>query len=194
MWATCGNAPSRGSRSISSPSRVRPSPAVCEAEADWSLARLPDQAALVSNCEHDLLTECFESQFLPSLAARTSFDSFATGFKTVLFNPGRVPIETFIRWADQCFERICTSSEGQRRPAPRSLLVRWSFVSSQIIRDLTLRFVALFRKGFDVADLLHVRCSSAPSFGSFQIISLFLEEFLSFQVSPSLPSPFLRWR
>jgi len=46
--------------------------------------------------------------------------------------------------------------------SPRSLLIRWSFVTSQIMRDLTLR--------------------SAPTFGSFAIASTFCDEFLSFQV------------
>lgn len=46
--------------------------------------------------------------------------------------------------------------------SPRSLLIRFNFVTSQIMRDLVLR--------------------SEPNFGSWQIISLFLDEFLGFQV------------
>ncbi|KAL8290536.1 hypothetical protein RQP46_002794 [Phenoliferia psychrophenolica] len=107
---------------------------------------IKNQSALVSNCEHSLLEDCFE------------------GFKDILQNPGQVPIETFIRWADQCFDRCIApaTSAAHRQTSPRSLLIRWSFVTSQVMRDLTLR--------------------SAPTFGSFAIASTFFDEFLSFQV------------
>lgn len=135
----------------------------------------------MSNCEHDLLTECFESLSFP-LATDVHLLTPSIGFRTVLSNPGRIPTETIIRWADHCFERICTSPDAQRRSAPRSLLVRWSFVSSQIIRDLTLRCVEPSPRRRIAAHVVVPR-SSAPSFGSFQILALFLEDFLSFQVS-----------
>lgn len=52
-----------------------------------------------------------------------------------------------------------STSQGH---SPRSILIRFNFVTSQIMRDLVLR--------------------SEPTFGSWQIISLFLDEFLGFQV------------
>ncbi|KAI5481142.1 hypothetical protein MNV49_005577 [Pseudohyphozyma bogoriensis] len=101
---------------------------------------IKNQCALVSHCEHDLLTECF------------------AGVKQLLVNPGTNPIESFIRWADQCFEKCgaFSSMDGARTTSPRSLLVRWTFVTSQIMRDLTLR--------------------SAPTFGSFAICAAVLRK------------------
>lgn len=88
-----------------------------------------------------------------------------SGFKQLLVNPGPVPIESFIQFGDQFFTRCISPTFGgnQGQTSPRSLLVRWSFVTSQIMRDLTLR--------------------SAPTFGSFAIASTFFNEFLGFQAS-----------
>ncbi|KAM0751110.1 hypothetical protein T439DRAFT_288432 [Meredithblackwellia eburnea MCA 4105] len=117
---------------------------------------IKNQSALVSNCEHSFLEDCFSA------------------FRKLLKSPGPVPIESFIRWADQCFDRCISppQTSAAKATSPRSLLIRWSFVTSQIMRDLTLR--------------------SAPSFGSFAIASIFLDEFLGFQVSHIFSSNF-RW-
>ena len=84
----------------------------------------------------------------------------ATGFRYLLHNPGKSPAESIITWADQVYQTcLAAPSAGM---SPRSLLIRFNFVTSQIMRDLVLR--------------------SEPNFGSWQIISLFLDEFLGFQV------------
>lgn len=103
-----------------------------------------NQAALVTNCQHDVLGHCFDD------------------FRQVISNPN-VTIENFIRFVECTYERCLQPSlDGERSLSPRSLLVRWCFVSSQLIRDLTLR--------------------SATSFGSFQIVNLFFDEWLGFKV------------
>ncbi|KAH9808995.1 hypothetical protein DFH28DRAFT_594399 [Melampsora americana] len=103
-----------------------------------------NQAALVTNCQHDTLGHCFDD------------------FRQVIGNPN-VTIDNFIQFAECTYERCLQPSlDGERSLSPRSLLVRWCFVSSQLIRDLTLR--------------------SAASFGSFQIVNLFFDEWLGFKV------------
>lgn len=103
-----------------------------------------NQAALVTNCQHDTLGHCFDD------------------FRQVIGNPN-VTIDNFIQFAECTYDRcLQPSPDGERSLSPRSLLVRWCFVSSQLIRDLTLR--------------------SAASFGSFQIVNLFFDEWLGFKV------------
>ncbi|PLW16673.1 hypothetical protein PCANC_13338 [Puccinia coronata f. sp. avenae] len=103
-----------------------------------------NQAALVTNCQHEILGACFDD------------------FRTVLNNPN-VTIDHFIAFVEATYKRcLQPSADGERALSPRSLLVRWCFVSSQLIRDLTLR--------------------SASSFGSFQIVNLFFDEWLGFKV------------
>ncbi|KAG0146841.1 hypothetical protein CROQUDRAFT_700798 [Cronartium quercuum f. sp. fusiforme G11] len=103
-----------------------------------------NQAALVTNCQHDILGHCFDD------------------FRQVISNPNST-IEHFIQFVECTYERCLQPSlDGERSLSPRSLLVRWCFVSSQLIRDLTLR--------------------SAASFGSFQIVNLFFDEWLGFKV------------
>jgi hypothetical protein len=53
---------------------------------------------------------------------------------------GPDPLGTLVNWATTKFERfLAPDQQGQRFISPRSLLVRWTFVSTQIMRDLTLR-------------------------------------------------------
>jgi hypothetical protein len=103
-----------------------------------------NQAALVTNCQHEILGGCFDE------------------FRAILNNP-HVTIDHFISFVEATYNRcLQPSADGERALSPRSLLVRWCFVSSQLIRDLTLR--------------------SASSFGSFQIVNLFFDEWLGFKV------------
>ncbi|CAH7667904.1 hypothetical protein BY996DRAFT_4587593 [Phakopsora pachyrhizi] len=103
-----------------------------------------NQAALVTNCQHEILGACFED------------------FRQILINPSAT-IEHFISFVEVTYERCLQPiNDGERGLSPRSLLVRWCFVSSQLIRDLTLR--------------------SASSFGLFQIVNLFFDEWLGFKV------------
>ncbi|KAH9447116.1 hypothetical protein Pst134EA_029125 [Puccinia striiformis f. sp. tritici] len=103
-----------------------------------------NQAALVTNCQHEILGGCFDE------------------FRAILNNPN-VTIDHFISFVEATYKRcLQPNADGERALSPRSLLVRWCFVSSQLIRDLTLR--------------------SASSFGSFQIVNLFFDEWLGFKV------------
>lgn len=103
-----------------------------------------NQAALVTSCQHEVLGHCLDD------------------FRCALADP-HANIEGFIRFVESTYERcLLPTPDGERAPSPRSLLVRWCYVCSQILRDLTLR--------------------SAPAFGSFQIVSLFFEEWLGFKV------------
>lgn len=103
-----------------------------------------NQAALVTNCQHEILGACFDD------------------FRVILNNPN-ASIEHFISFVESTYERcLQPTGDGERGLSPRSLLVRWCFVSSQLIRDLTLR--------------------SASSFGSFQIVNLFFDEWLGLKV------------
>lgn len=103
-----------------------------------------NQAALVTNCHHEVLGTCFED------------------FRAILNNPN-ASIEHFISFVESTSQRcLQPTADNERGLSPRSLLVRWCFVSSQLIRDLTLR--------------------SAASFGSFQIVNLFFDEWLGFMV------------
>lgn len=92
------------------------------------------------------------------------FFSYYAGFESLIQNVGSV--QNVIQWLQLCFQGCLAQSQGSRQISPRSLLLRWSFVASQIMRDLTLR--------------------SAPAFGSYQIFGLFFEELLSMQVSDDL--------
>lgn len=103
-----------------------------------------NQAALVTNCQREVLSPCFED------------------FRAILKNPN-ANINHFITFVESTSERcLQPTSDNERGLTPRSLLVRWCFVSSQLMRDLTLR--------------------SASSFGSFQIVNLFFDEWLGFKV------------
>jgi regulatory factor X, other len=70
-------------------------------------------------------------------------------------------VRDVMAWADDCCERLMGASrsgaDGERpnTMSSRSVLIRWGYVTSQIMRDLTIR--------------------SDPTFGAFQILKLFLE-------------------
>lgn len=67
-------------------------------------------------------------------------------------------IHDFVNWLDSTYDRVLATTKDGKSGA-RRLLVNTSFVCSQFLRDLTLR--------------------SDPTFGSFQIAVLFLQEFWS---------------
>mmetsp|Transcript_30700 Transcript_30700/g.92032 ORF Transcript_30700/g.92032 Transcript_30700/m.92032 type:complete len:534 (+) Transcript_30700:124-1725(+) len=71
---------------------------------------------------------------------------------------------TLRQWAAWMQSKIIQITKGEPNPAQRArwFLVRWSFYSSLVIRDLTLR--------------------SAPSFGSFHLMRLLYDEYLLYLI------------
>ena len=110
-----------------------------------------NQSALVCNCRHEDLVQLLEVEFLAILEG---------------LGKSVEPVRDVMSWADKCCERLMRVRGGQNggmgfadeergRLSSRSVLIRWGHVTSQIMRDLTIR--------------------SDPAFGAFQILKLFLE-------------------
>lgn len=110
-----------------------------------------NQSALVCNCRHEDLVQLLEVEFLAILEG---------------LGKSVEPVRDVMSWADKCCERLMrvrgTQNGGmsygsgeERGMSSRSVLIRWGYVTSQIMRDLTIR--------------------SDPAFGAFQILKLFLE-------------------
>ncbi|KAI0036828.1 hypothetical protein K488DRAFT_75815 [Vararia minispora EC-137] len=110
-----------------------------------------NQSALVCNCRHEDLVQLLEVEF------RTLMDS--------MIKSGE-PARDVMAWADKCCERLMgghsTGSEERGTMSSRSVLIRWGYVTSQIMRDLTIR--------------------SDPTFGAFQILKLFLDDWIALNV------------
>ena len=119
------------------------------AKIDFESVR--NQSALVCNCRHEDLVQLLEVEFLAILEG---------------LGKSVEPVRDVMSWADKCCERLMRvranqnggmgySSGEERGMSSRSVLIRWGYVTSQIMRDLTIR--------------------SDPAFGAFQILKLFLE-------------------
>lgn len=91
-----------------------------------------NQAALVCNCRHEDLVQLLEVDFVKMM------DTLPTTSE---------PVGTVMAWADDCCDRLM----GQRNGVPngaedrgtlssRSVLIRWGYVTSQIMRDLVRCF------------------------------------------------------
>lgn len=83
------------------------------------------------------------------------------------------PVREVMTWADKCCERLMGSSrashtgpEERSTMSSRSVLIRWGYVTSQVMRDLTIR--------------------SDPAFGAFQIMKLFLDDWIAVNVLRSV--------
>lgn len=117
---------------------------------DIDFESVRNQSALVCNCRHEDLVQLLEVDFttlLDGLAASTE------------------PVRDIMAWADSCCERLMGSrNNGQDRAtmSSRSVLIRWQYVTSQIMRDLTIR--------------------SDPAFGAFQILKLFMDDWIALNV------------
>ncbi|KAE9410537.1 hypothetical protein BT96DRAFT_961922 [Gymnopus androsaceus JB14] len=107
-----------------------------------------NQSALVCNCRHEDLVQLLEVEFSSE------------------------PVREVMSWADKCCERLMGSSRaghgGEERStmSSRSVLIRWGYVTSQVMRDLTIR--------------------SDPAFGAFQILKLFLDDWIAVNVLRSV--------
>ncbi|CAE6461602.1 unnamed protein product [Rhizoctonia solani] len=117
---------------------------------DIDFESVRNQSALVCNCRHEDLVQLLEVDFttlLDGLAASTE------------------PVRDVMAWADGCCERLMGArGNGQDRAtmSSRSVLIRWQYVTSQIMRDLTIR--------------------SDPAFGAFQILKLFMDDWIALNV------------
>ncbi|KAG9317287.1 hypothetical protein JVU11DRAFT_1483 [Chiua virens] len=110
-----------------------------------------NQSALVCNCRHEDLVQLLEVEFVAML------DSLSKSNE---------PVREVMAWADKCTERLMEqrigASDERGTMSPRSVLIRWGYVTSQVMRDLTIR--------------------SDPAFGAFQIMKLFLDDWIAVNV------------
>jgi len=115
-----------------------------------------NQSALVCNCRHEDLVQLLEVEFVAMLEGLTK---------------SAEPVREVMTWADKCCERLMVgqrSNGGEERNtmSSRSVLIRWGYVTSQVMRDLTIR--------------------SDPAFGAFQILKLFLDDWIAVNVLRSV--------
>ena len=94
-----------------------------------------NQSALVCNCRHEDLVQLLEVEFI------TVLDSLSKSTE---------PVREVMSWADKCCERLM----GNNRPhqagqdergtmSSRSVLIRWGYVTSQVMRDLVSPLIPL---------------------------------------------------
>ncbi|KAK9408897.1 DNA-binding protein RFX2 [Crotalus adamanteus] len=107
-------------------------------------ANVQEQASWVCQCEEGLVQK-LEQDFKVTLQQQSSLDQWA-------------------RWLDEVVTQVLKPHEGAPSfpRAARQFLLKWSFYSSMVIRDLTLR--------------------SAASFGSFHLIRLLYDEYMFYLV------------
>jgi regulatory factor X, other len=117
-----------------------------------------NQSALVCNCRHEDLVQLLEVEFPEMMDSLTRSNE---------------PVREVMSWADKCCERLMGSSraghsgtEERSTMSSRSVLIRWGYVTSQVMRDLTIR--------------------SDPAFGAFQILKLFLDDWIAVNVLRSV--------
>ncbi|KIJ56668.1 hypothetical protein M422DRAFT_149249 [Sphaerobolus stellatus SS14] len=113
-----------------------------------------NQAALVCNCRHEDLSQLLEVDFPKMMEALPTTNE---------------PVRIVMQWADEVCERLMgpragagASEDRGGSMSSRSILIRWGYVTSQIMRDLTIR--------------------SDPAFGAFQILKLFLDDWIALSV------------
>jgi hypothetical protein len=100
-------------------------------------------------------------------------------FGQILRDPGQEPLATFFNWATNTFDRfVAADAQGQRIISPRTLIVRWSFVSSQIMRDLTLRSRGEFGSFRAFRPFFSFYCEIPLNWRDIEIVHLFFEELL----------------
>jgi regulatory factor X len=83
-----------------------------------------NQSALVCNCRHEDLIQLLEVEF------RSLMDNLAKSAE---------PVRDVMAWADKCCERLMSSGSGsddRGTMSSRSVLIRWGYVTSQVMRDL----------------------------------------------------------
>lgn len=117
-----------------------------------------NQSALVCNCRHEDLVQLLEVEFPEMMENLTRTTE---------------PVREVMAWADKCCERLMGGNrsghggpEERSTMSSRSVLIRWGYVTSQVMRDLTIR--------------------SDPAFGAFQILKLFLDDWIAVNVLRSV--------
>lgn len=87
-----------------------------------------NQSALVCNCRHEDLVQLLEVEFV------TVLDALAKSSE---------PVREVMTWADKCCERLMGNNrsnhgghEERGTMSSRSVLIRWGYVTSQVMRDL----------------------------------------------------------
>lgn len=87
-----------------------------------------NQSALVCNCRHEDLVQLLEVEFVGMM------DSLSKSTE---------PVREVMTWADKCCERLMGNSrvnhggvEERSTMSSRSVLIRWGYVTSQVMRDL----------------------------------------------------------
>lgn len=84
-----------------------------------------NQSALVCNCRHEDLVQLLEVDFV------TLLDSLPKS---------QDPVRDVMSWADKCCERLIDGRSGgldeRATMSSRSVLIRWGYVTSQVMRDL----------------------------------------------------------
>ncbi|OBZ76593.1 Transcription factor RFX3 [Grifola frondosa] len=110
-----------------------------------------NQSALVCNCRHEDLVQLLEVEFVSVLEG---------------LGKSADPVRDVMAWADKCCERLMggrgNAGDDRATMSSRSVLIRWGYVTSQVMRDLTIR--------------------SDPAFGAFQILKLFLDDWIALNV------------
>ncbi|KAG8932553.1 hypothetical protein FRC02_000931 [Tulasnella sp. 418] len=134
-------------------------------EIDFESVR--NQAALVCNCRHGDLLQLLEVDFVQLLDGLLAISGSGGVNGNVVTSD---PVREVMEWADSCIERLMNGGNGavEERASMglRSVLIRWGYVTSQIMRDLTIR--------------------SDPAFGAFQILKLFCDDWIALQVLRSV--------
>ena len=88
-----------------------------------------NQSALVCNCRHEDLVQLLEIDFVTLLNGLSKSSE---------------PVAEVMVWADNVCERLMGGNRGPSMPgveerstlSSRSILIRWGYVTSQIMRDL----------------------------------------------------------
>ncbi|XP_028412989.1 transcription factor RFX3-like isoform X3 [Dendronephthya gigantea] len=107
-------------------------------------ANVQEQASWVCQCDDEVVNQ-LEADFKATLAQQNSLEKWAD-------------------WLQGVVNKVLASTEGTPAypKAARQFLLKWSFYSSMVIRDLTLR--------------------SAASFGSFHLIRLLYDEYMFYLI------------
>ena len=84
-----------------------------------------NQSALVCNCRHEDLVQLLEGEFVQVLDG---------------LSKSQDPVRDVMAWADKCCERLMGGRGGgveeRTTMSSRSVLIRWGYVTSQVMRDL----------------------------------------------------------
>jgi regulatory factor X, other len=85
-----------------------------------------NQSALVCNCRHEELSHLLEIEFVSLLDG---------------MGKSTDPVRDVMAWADKCCDKLM-GGRGEERVtmSSRSVLIRWGYVTSQVMRDLVSTF------------------------------------------------------